>query len=141
MKIVLTKDVKDTGRAHEAVEVRDGHALNFLIPHGMAVAATPSALRQAELRLKQVKERKILDTKLASERLSALAEERIVIRKKVNEKGHLYDGVDAREIAEATGLPEDAIRIEKPFKEIGAYEVPVAMGEEFGKITLTIEAE
>ena len=141
MKVVLLKDVKNTGRAGTVVDCSDGHAQNFLIPRGMAALATPTNLKQAELRLKQESDRKELDVKLIQDRLSALAEERIVIRKKVNEKGHLYDAVDSADIAKATDLPEAAIKIEKPFKEIGTFDVPVSLGENFGKLSITIEAE
>jgi len=141
MKVVLLKDVRDMGRAGSAVNVADGHALNFLIPRKMAVLATPATLKRAESLAKAAAERRELDSKLVSDRLSALAEEKVVIRKKANDQGHLYDGVDARDIAEAAGLPEDTIRLERPFKELGEFEIPVARGEDFGKITIVIEAE
>lgn len=129
------------GRAGSVLDVADGHALNFLIPRKLAVLATPAALKQAESISKAVGDRKELDAKLISDRLTALAEERIVIRKKANDQGHLYDAVDAKDIAAATQLPADAIHIEKPFKEIGTFDVPVAKGEDFGKISIVIEAE
>ncbi|HYE23100.1 MAG TPA: 50S ribosomal protein L9 [Candidatus Paceibacterota bacterium] len=141
MKVVLLKDVRDIGRAHTTVDVSDGHALNFLIPRKLAVLATNSALKQASVRVKAVSDRKELDVKLVEERLAALAEEPVTIIKKANEQGHLYDGVDAKEIAEAAKLPEEVIRIEKPFKELGAFEVPVSYGDAFGKFTLKVEAE
>jgi len=141
MKVVLLKDVKDTGRAGSVVTCSDGHALNFLFPRGLATPATPANLKQAELRARQDKDRKALDAKLIQDRIAALAEERVVIRKKANEKGHLYDAVGAAEIAIATGLPEEAIRLEKPVKELGVIEVPVSAGEAFGTISVTVEAE
>ncbi len=141
MKVVLTRDVKDMGRANEVIETSDGHALNFLIPKKMAIAATPSAVKAAETRKKAVVDRKELDVKLIEERIEALAGETVTIAKKANEQGHLYDAVDAAEIAAAAQLPEDAIRIEKPFKELGTFEVPVMMKEQFGKFSITIIAE
>lgn len=141
MKVVLLKDVKNTGRAGTVIECADGHALNFLIPRGMAAPATASNLKQAEARVKQRAQMKELDAKLISDRLNALADGRIVITKKANEQGHLYDGVDAAEIAQVTGLPEDAIKLEKSIKELGDFAVPVAMGADFGSIRVVIEAE
>lgn len=141
MKVVLLKDVKGTGRAHTVVDVKDGHAINLLIPRKIAIPATPDAVKRAEMMQKQVVERKELDSKLIAERLTALAEERIVFTKKANEQGHLYDAVDAKEIAEKVGLPADAISIERPFKELGTFDVPVAYGENFGKISIVVEAE
>ncbi|MBP9816636.1 MAG: 50S ribosomal protein L9 [Candidatus Pacebacteria bacterium] len=141
MKVVMIKDVKGTGRANHVVEVKDGHAINFLIPRKMAIPATAEAVKRAETMQKQFKERQELDDKLIAERLTALAEERIVFIKKANEQGHLYDAVDAKEIAAMTQLPVDAISIERPFKELGTFDVPVAYGENFGKITIVVEAE
>ncbi len=141
MKVVLLKDVKDMGRAHTEVEVADGHALNFLIPRKMAVLATAVARTEASTRVKQVIDRKELDVKLVEERLQQLAEEKVTIIKKANDQGHLYDGVDAREIAVASALPLEAIKLEKPIKEIGTFEIAVSYGENFGKFSLEIVPE
>ena len=141
MKVVLLKDIKGTGRAHSAVEVKDGHALHLLFPKGLAVPATAQTLKQAELRYKQADAKRQLDDKLVEERLTALAEEKVTFVKKANDKGHLYDAVDAKEIAEKAGLPVDSIHIEKPFKDVGEHEVAVAYGESFGKFSIVIEAE
>lgn len=141
MKVVLLKDVKNMGRAHSVIEVSDGHALNLLIPQKLAIPATATSMKQAELRVKQVADRKELDVKLIEDRLVQLADERVSITKKANEQGHLYDGVDAKEIADAAQLPEEVIRIEKPFKELGTFEVPVAFGAQFGKFEIDIVAE
>ncbi|MGC8855378.1 MAG: 50S ribosomal protein L9, partial [Anaerolineae bacterium] len=48
MKVLLIKDVYKLGRAGEVKKVADGYGRNFLIPQGLAVLATPGALRQAE---------------------------------------------------------------------------------------------
>jgi len=141
MKVVLLKDIKGTGRAHTAVDVKDGHALNLLIPRGHAVPATKAALAQAENRAKQHAEQAALSNKIIEERLAALADEKITFTKKANEKGHLYDAVDAKEIAEKAGLPVDAIHIEKGFKELGTFDVAVAVGDTFGKVAIEIVAE
>ncbi|MGB4076679.1 MAG: 50S ribosomal protein L9 [Minisyncoccia bacterium] len=141
MKVILLKDVKGTGRAHAAVEVKDGHALNLLIPRGFAVRATDAALKQAEMRATRASDERAMHAKMVEERIAALGGEKLTFTKKANEKGHLYDAVDAAEIAEAAKLPEEAIRIEKPFKELGTFEVPVAVGETFGKFPIEIVAE
>ena len=135
------KDIKGTGKAHMVVDVKDGHALNMLLPRGLAVPATPTAMKQAENRAKQADEQRVLSSKLVEERLAALAEGKVTFIKKANEKGHLYDAVDAAEIAQKANLPVDAIHIEKPFKDVGEHEVAVAVGDTFGKFTIVIEAE
>ena len=147
MKVVLLKDVKGVGRAHEAIEARDGHALNYLIPQKLAIAATAAALKEAQARQKQVTERKELDPKLLAQNIAALADARLVIKAKANEKGHLYDAVGESEISAAAkeqakvDLPVEAIKIDRPFKELGTFDIPVAAGETFGTFSITIEAE
>lgn len=147
MKVILTKDVKGVGRAHEELVLADGYALNFLIPKKFAIAATPVAKKEAETRRKQVTDRSALDTTLLAHNLVSLVEARIVIRMKANEKGHLYDAVGESDIKTAAkeqahiDLPDGAIKLEKPIKELGTFDVPVAVGEIFGKFSITIEAE
>ena len=48
MKVMLIKDVYKLGRAGEVKKVADGYGRNFLLPQGLAVLATPGALKQAE---------------------------------------------------------------------------------------------
>lgn len=147
MKVILIKDVKDVGRAHEEIEASDGYALNFLIPKKLAIAATTVAKKEAETRRKQVTDRSALDATLLAQNIASLADARIVIKVKANEKGHLYDAVGESEIISAAkeqghiDLPEGVIKLEKPFKELGTFEVPVSAGETFGKFSIVIEAE
>lgn len=147
MKVILLKYVKGIGRENEVVEVADGFALNSLIPQKLAVVATPGAIRSASGRKVSDESRKEVSAQLLKQSFETLAEARIVIRTKVNEKGHLYDAVAAPEIIEAAkrdagvDLPEDAIKLEKPIKEVGVHEVPIAFGEHFGKFSITVEGE
>jgi large subunit ribosomal protein L9 len=147
MKVILIKDVKGIGRAHDAVDAKDGHALNYLIPKKLAIPATSTAIKEAELRRKQVTDRVAIDSALFAQNISALAEARIVIKVKANEKGHLYDTVGESDIVKAVkeqariDILEDAVKLEKPIKELGIFDIPVATANTFGKFSITIEAE
>lgn len=147
MKVIILKDVKGIGRKHETVDISDGHALNYLIPKKLAIPATPSAMKEAGMRHKKEVDRTELDTALLAQNIAALAEARIVIRTKANEKGHLYDAVGEPEIRAAAkeqahiDLSDDAIKLPKPIKEIGTFDIPVAAAGTFGKFSITIEAE
>ncbi len=147
MKVILTKEVRGLGRTHDAVVTADGYALNYLIPKKLAIAATPRAIQEAELRRKQFVDRSALDAALLAQNIVALASAHIVIKVKANEKGHLYDAVGESEIRVAAkeqahiDLPDDAIKLEKPIKELGTFDIPVATADTFGKFSITIEAE
>ena len=146
MKIVLLKDVKKMGRAHETVEVSDGFALNYLIPNRIAETATGGAVKTAETRkTKAVADREI-KTKLLAQNLRQLKDARIVVKATANEQGHLYDGIGEEEISKAAkesagiDLPEDAIKLERRIKELGTFEINVMAGEQEGSFTLIVEA-
>ncbi|MEJ0053364.1 MAG: 50S ribosomal protein L9 [bacterium] len=147
MKVILLKDVRKMGRAHETIEVSDGHAINFLIPQKLAVAATPDAARRAEGYKAKGAVAKEVQTHLLEQNLATLAEARIVLKMKANEQGHLYNAVGEDEILAAVKeqanveLPEDVIRLEKPIKELGTYDIPVSAGKDFGRFNIVVEAE
>ena len=147
MKVVLVKNVKSVGRAHDVVDVSDGHAANFLIPQKLAISATPSAIRNADTYKAKAEADKEIQKQLIVQNLETLAQARIVITMKANDKGHLYDAVGVSEIASAikeqtqVELPEDALRLEHPIKETGTFEIPVAHGSSFGKFSLIVEAQ
>ena len=48
MKVLLTADVKGTGKKGDVVEVADGYGRNFLIKKGLAIAATAANVHQAQ---------------------------------------------------------------------------------------------
>ena len=141
MKVVLLKDVRKIGRAHEVVNVKDGYALNHLIPSQMAVLATSVTVKNAESHLAKVDEERTMEAALIKQTIAGLSDGQVTITKKANEQGHLYDAVDAKDIAEAAGLPVDSISLEKPIKELGRFTVPVSYGEDFGSIQVEIVGE
>lgn len=44
MKVILTEDVKGSGKKGELVEVADSYARNCLLRKGLAIEATPAAI-------------------------------------------------------------------------------------------------
>ena len=60
MKVIFLMDVKGAGKKYEVKNVADGYALNLLIPKGVAEAATPGAVKKAELlKTREVQEKKV----------------------------------------------------------------------------------
>ena len=101
MKVLLIKDVYKLGRAGEVKKVAAGYGRNYLLPQGLAVLATPGALKQAE---KIGAQAEIRRTELNSE-LKDL-EERIngvtlMFAAKAGETGKLYGSITAHDVATA----------------------------------------
>ncbi|MCI0620015.1 50S ribosomal protein L9 [Candidatus Wolfebacteria bacterium] len=145
MKVILLQDIAKVGRKHEVKEVARGHALNFLIPRGMAEAATPAALRTLENRKAQKEETAALSDKALADALAQLDGKTIILAEKANEQGHLFAAIHTKEIAQALatqkGLTIDVanIQLEHPIKEVGEYEVALISGDAKAKLLLHIK--
>ena len=48
MKVILTKDLDNLGKAGALVEVKPGYGRNYLLPRQLAVAATAKNIRQLD---------------------------------------------------------------------------------------------
>lgn len=132
MKVILLQDLYKKGVAGEVVDVAPGFARNYLIPRGIAVKATPGALRQAENLRKQAAirraEREHEFGKLA-EQIEGL---KLYFSVKAGERGKLYGSVTPADIAEKLkeqlGLEIDRRRIgDRPLRELGEFAVPVRL--------------
>lgn len=129
MEIILKKDVANLGYADEIVNVKTGYAVNYLIPQGLAILATPSAkkVHAENLRQRAHKEAKLVAD---AEALAAkLAETNVKVAVKVSESGKIYGSVTSAQVAEA--LAAAGLEIDKkditiaPVKELGVYDASV----------------
>lgn len=147
MKIILKENIKGIGRKYEVKNVADGYANNFLIPKKLAEYASPEAVKKAEV-LKSVTaaEMEIKD-KLTEKQIEMLKGVKIVLNKKGNEKGHLFEKIHPEEIS--LTLKEQAkieinpefLVIEKPIKEIGEHVIIAQVGKNRGEFKIIVEKE
>ena len=144
MKIILLKDVKGVGKKYEIKEVGDGYALNLLIPKGFAVTATPNAIKKMEAQKATDTTMKEVDIALAKDNIEQLQAQTIEMTEKANEKGHLFAGVHTEEIAKAVkkqihlDIAPEWIKLEKPLKTTGEYEIDVEWHGVKGQFKLSI---
>ena len=147
MKVILLKDVAKMGRRYETKEAADGYALNFLIPKGLAVAATPDVVKKIEIeKAREEGERKVQE-ELLLENIKQLDGITVTMTEKANKKGNLFAGVHKAEIIPAIkaqtrlDIPADFIILDKPIKEVGEHTIEVKIKEKSAKFTLKIEAK
>src|SRR3981081_262587 len=99
MKVLFKKDLPDVARAGQVKDVADGYARNFLIPRGLAVAATAAALKQVA-EVQAVAARHAADQEQAARELKARLEaEPIVVQAKAGSQGRLYGSVTTADVA------------------------------------------
>ena len=133
MKIVLLEDVDKLGYAGDIKEVKDGYAKNYLIPKGLALAATRSNLKLVEEKRKAILrkiEKRIAQANRIKEALDGLE---IEIKARAGEKGKLFGSITANEIYEqlkdkAKDLDKKSIRLpEGGIREVGEHTVEIAI--------------
>ena len=135
IELLLIQNVDNVGKQGEVVEVRAGHANNFLLPQGLAIIATDHHKRMVEkhkAKLKEIEKTRLSGLQQLSDKL---AQQSITIEANANDEGHLYGSVGATEIVAALKaadftLTEDQIRLQGPLKELGLYTVKVHLHQE-----------
>lgn len=130
MKVILTKDVQNLGSTGDIKDVADGYARNFLIPGGLAQAATKASLKKAEEIKKEKELRSEKEFKNAQELAEKLEGILVNIKAKADESGKLYAAVKAEDISEEIkkkgfDLAKAKFVIKEPIKEIGEHEIAI----------------
>jgi large subunit ribosomal protein L9 len=132
MKVILRKEHEKLGQIGTVVDVKDGYARNFLIPHGIAFPATEGSVRALEEEKKQSVLRQGKEKK-ASEHLAAEIEKlSLTIKMKVGEDEKLFGAVTSQMVSDALkekGMEIDKriIDLEEPIKALGIYSVNVKL--------------
>jgi large subunit ribosomal protein L9 len=132
MKVLLIKDVYKLGRAGDVKKVADGYARNYLIPQGLAILATPGALKRVEaIRAQAAARRAALNNELSgvAQQLEGLV---LTFPARAGETGKLYGSITPLMIAEAinkklgTQITRHQIETE-PIRTLGEHSVRVRL--------------
>ncbi|RKZ30999.1 50S ribosomal protein L9 [bacterium] len=135
MKVILTDDVQNLGRAGDVVDVADGYSRNYLIPKKLAVRATRGNLAQVE----QIKTARFNREEKRKKTLSVLAESldgfSIDIPVQVGEEDRVFGAVTTHVIADALrakgfNIERKTIQLDEPIKQLGVYNIEVKLHPE-----------
>ena len=101
MQVILKEDIASLGYKDDVVTVKDGYGRNYLIPQGLAVIASASALKVLAENKKQ-RAHKLAKIKADAEAIAAaVAELKVVITAKASENGTIYGGINNAKVSEA----------------------------------------
>lgn len=132
MNVVLLERVEHLGQVGDVVSVKPGYARNFLLPQGKALRASEDNLVVFEKRKADLQ--KAADAKKAEAEKVAktLDGKSFVMVRQAAETGQLYGSASNRDIAElliANGhdVARNQVRMQKPIKTIGLFDVPVVL--------------
>ena len=147
MKVLLLEDVEKLGLAGKIVTVADGYARNYLIPRGLAKAASAGALNQAD-QIRQAGERKrarqLADAQTLAQHIQGIT---LTFQARAGEKGKLYGSITTADLAEALGreLGQEVDRrkiVSDPLRQLGEHSIQMRlMGEVSATFKVVIEPE
>lgn len=146
MKVILRKDVKNLGTVGEIVEVKPGHARNFLLPNKLVEIATPAVIKNWELGAER-RQKKIAED-MAKAQAEAAKLNGIVLpyKRTVNIEGVVFGSVTKADVQKSLAelghkITKDNIDIFTPIKKIGETEVAIYFKPTvYAKIKVVIEA-
>jgi large subunit ribosomal protein L9 len=132
MQIILQEDVEKLGTRGEVVEVAPGYARNYLLPHKLALEASPANIKRLE-KIRITLSKRTATEKTAAEQQAALLNDVTVkFARKAGETDQLFGSVTSADLAEALGkqgfeVDKRRIALDEPIKTIGETTVPVKL--------------
>jgi len=132
MKVILKQDNDKLGKTGDTVTVKDGYALNFLIPNNIAMKATEGNLKVLE-EIKKQRENKLKKEIADAEKLSAeLGKLTLEIKANAGEDEKIFGSVTAQIISDALvekgyNIDKKHIEMEEPIKKLGIFTVEVKL--------------
>lgn len=141
MKLLLRKDIPKLGLAGDVVEVSEGYARNYLIPHHLGLEPTKANMKAIEEDKKAAEEQRRVRRAALEAQAARLRDVEVTIAAASNPEGHLYGSVGPREVAAALrdlGHDVDAKQVQlfKPVRTLDTLTVPVQFADD-----LTVEVK
>ena len=148
MKVLLCEDIEKLGYYGDVVEVKIGYARNYLLPHGLAVTPSETAIKSMAVeRAKRVEERRLVREQL-DRAAEAVEGAEVVVSAKANDLGHLFGSVAEKDISE--NLQEQGFEVKADMvrmnhghiKEIGEHQIEIRFAADlFKSVKVTVVAQ
>lgn len=132
MQVILKKEVAGLGRAGDVVKVKDGYARNYLIPKGLAVVATQSALREQK-NLSEAQEEKEERLLFEAKKSAAKIDGKTIVFHAKAGPDRIFGSVTSSDIAEkirsSFKIPVDKrkVLLQENLKELGQHRVQIQL--------------
>ena len=142
MEIILLERVAKLGQMGDIVNVRTGHARNFLLPSGKAIRANAANKKRFETERAQL-EAHNLEAKSEAETLrDTIGSKTVILIRAASETGQMYGSVSTRDLSDAlteqgVSINRTQISLARPIKTIGMHSVTVILHPE---VELTVTA-
>jgi large subunit ribosomal protein L9 len=148
MRVILRSDVGDLGKRGDILDVSDGYARNYLVPKGLAMAASAGAEAQAAGMRRARDLRDAQDRAAAEEVATALVPKVFTLSARAGSEGRLFGSVTTADIVAAVEaqsgvkLDRKRVQLDEPIKTLGTHTVPVKLHSDVEfPVTIDVAAE
>ena len=147
MKVILTKDMDNLGKAGALVEVKTGYGRNYLLPRQLAVLATAKNIRQLEHQKSGILARASKEKQNMTQMAQKLSAIEVKFTRKTGAENKLFGSVTNKDIheqlaAQGYQIERKQIHLPEPLKEVGTHEVQVKLHSDVtAKLKVTIASE
>lgn len=148
MKVFLKRDVPGLGKANEVKNVSDGYARNYLIPRGLAIAASDGNIKAARDFAETQKAREERIRAHSLEIAEKLKNSPLRLKAKAGDTGRLYGSITSSDIADAVGrvlggkFDKRQILLDRPIRDTGSHTVEIKLdGGVRGHVQVIVDTE
>jgi large subunit ribosomal protein L9 len=132
MQIILQEDVEKLGTRGDVVNVAPGYARNYLLPHKLALEASPANLKRLEKIRVTLAKRTATEKEAAQQQANLLNQVTVKFGRKAGENDQLFGSVTAADLADALKaqgfeIDKRRIQLDEPIKIIGEKTVMVKL--------------
>jgi len=126
MKVILRKNIEQLGKVGQVIDVKDGYALNYLIPRGFAYVAVKGNVKAIVEEKKVIEKRDLQELKNAQHLASELEKISVTIPIQVGEEDRIFGTVTSQMIADSLlekgfEIDKRKIELEETIKTLGIY--------------------
>lgn len=149
MRIILLEDIDKLGKKFDIKDVSDGHAMNFLIPKGLARSATKEDLEWLAEKKEALSKQAEEDLKKAQALADSLDGQEIIMTVKIGEENQLFESITPQKVVDKLKesgfeVKKSQVILEAPIKELGEFPIKIRFSHNLEieiKIIVTEEKE
>ena len=144
MEVILKANVPNLGNMMDVVKVKNGYAMNYLIPNKLAIRATEEAKKKIAENREAMEALFNKELGKAKELAAKLAEVTVNFSRRVVEGDRLYGSVTAADIADeltkqGLKITRAQVALAEPLKQLSNYPIKVnVFGEVFADVNVWV---
>jgi large subunit ribosomal protein L9 len=148
VEVILIQKVDGLGEVGDVKAVSRGYARNYLIPRGLAKAATKGELKQAKQHKNRAAKQALRDMADAQSMAERISQMTLTFKAHAGEGTKLYGSITSANIADKISqelgreFDRRKLHLDESLRQLGTHQVPVRlMADVETEVTVVIERE